>query len=430
VATGSLLVSWPGFPGRSSRAVVNRCLLLVHIVEFAVPFGLYLLGLAVFAQGTSEFMVSGLLPDIAGEMHVSIPAAGALTSVFAVGMVVGAPLMAIASLRWPRRFALLAFLGVFLFAHVVGAMTTSYAVLLATRVVGALANAGFLAVALVAATGMVRPDAKGRATSILLAGVTLACVAGVPAGAVLGQLWGWRSAFWAVALVSVPAIIGILRSVPAGAMDIETSARQELRSLRDPRLLAMLLSGALVNGATFCTFTYLVPLVTDVSGIGPAWVPAVLALFGLGSFIGVTAAGRFADTRPAKLLVVGGAALLAGWTVFALSASNPVATIVLVLVQGTLSFAVGATLISQVLYAASAAPTLAGGFATAAFNVGAASGPWFGGMAISAGLGYRSPLWISAALVALAFVAASASIRRQGFRGRPGHRRRTPPASR
>jgi DHA1 family chloramphenicol resistance protein-like MFS transporter len=394
-------------------------------VEFAVPFGLYLLGLAVFAQGTSEFMVSGLLPDIADEMHVSIPAAGALTSVFAVGMVIGAPLMAVLSRRWPRRRSLLIFLVVFLIVHVIGALTSSYSVLLGTRVAGALANAGFLAVALVAATDMVKPDAKGRATSILLAGVTIACVAGVPAGAMLGQLWGWRSAFWAVALVSVPAIVGILWSVPAGG-GAGTSARQELRALRDPRLLVTLLLGALVNGATFCTFTYLVPLVTDVSGIGSAWVPAVLALFGLGSFLGVAAAGRIADTQPKTLLVLGGAALLGGWVLFALTAANPVAAIVLVLVQGTLSFAVGSTLISQVLYAAPTAPTLAGGFATAAFNVGAASGPWLGGLAIAAGFGYRSPLWVSALLVALALVAIKLQ---PGFPARQGHRRQTPPAS-
>nr|WP_261808323.1 MFS transporter [Nonomuraea sp. C10] len=128
----------------------------------------------------------------------------------------------------------------------------------------------------------------------------------------------------------------------------------------------------------------------------------MLALFGLGSFAGVTVAGRVADVRPARLLVLGGAALLAGWVVFALTAGSPVATVVLVLVQGTLAFAVGSTLISQVLYAAAGAPTLGGAFATAAFNVGAALGPWLGGLAIGAGYGFRSPLWVSALLVALA----------------------------
>lgn len=182
-----------------------------------MPFALFLLGVAVFAQGTSEFMLSGLVPDIARDLGVSVPSAGALTSAFAVGMAAGAPLMAGLARRWSRRGALLGFLAVFLAVHVVGAVTDSFTVLVATRVVGALANAGFLAVALVTAVGMVGREAGGRATSTLLGGVTLACVVGVPAGALLGQLWGWRAAFWAVVLLSLPAVVAVARSVPAGA---------------------------------------------------------------------------------------------------------------------------------------------------------------------------------------------------------------------
>ncbi|MFD9443294.1 Cmx/CmrA family chloramphenicol efflux MFS transporter [Streptomyces sp. NPDC060006] len=379
-----------------------------------MPLGLYLLGLAVFAQGTSEFMLSGLVPDIARDMGVSVPAAGSLTSAFAVGMVVGAPLMAVLVRRWSRRAALLGFLGAFLVVHVVGAVTDSFAVLLATRVVGALANAGFLAVAVMTAVGMVGADAKGRATSVLLGGVTVACVAGVPGGALLGQLWGWRSAFWAVVVLSVPALFAIVRSVPGGAPSAaQVSVRSELRVLRAPRLQVALLLGALVNGATFCTFTYLAPLVTGVTGLGERWVPLVLALFGLGSFAGVAVAGRIADTRPGPVLVGGGAALLLGWAVLGLTAGNPVAAVVLAFVQGALSFGVGSTLISRVLYAAAGAPTLAGGFATAAFNVGGALGPWFGGVVIGAGLGYRSPVWVSTALVGLALTVGVTGLRRR-----------------
>ncbi|KUJ39631.1 chemotaxis protein [Streptomyces albus subsp. albus] len=397
-----------------------------------MPFVLYLLGLAVFAQGTSEFMLSGLMPDVAADLTVSVPTAGALTSAFAVGMIIGAPLMAMLSLRWPRRRALLVFLTAFLLVHVLGAVTTSFAVLLGTRVVAALANAGFLAVALATATGMVEPNAKGRATSILLGGTTIACVAGVPAGALLGQVWGWRSAFWAVALVSVPALVAIWRSVPGGAGAVAgvpagPGARGELGALRTPRLVLILTLGALVNGATFCTFTYLAPLATDVAGIGEPWVPLVLALFGLGSFIGVGVAGRLADVRPVRVLLVGGAALLAGWVVFALAAGAPAVLLVLVLVQGALSFAVGSTLISQALYAATGAPTLAGAFATAALNTGAALGPWIGGRAIAADLGYRSPLWVSALLVALALVTAGAAA---GVRRGAAGRTRTAPGGR
>ncbi|MFB4270361.1 Cmx/CmrA family chloramphenicol efflux MFS transporter [Nonomuraea sp. GTA35] len=410
-----------------------------------MPFAVYLLGLAVFAQGTSEFMLSGLVPAIARDLGVSIPAAGLLTSAFAAGMVVGAPLMAALSLRLSRRAALLAFLVVFLLAHVVGAVTTSYEVLVVTRVVAALANAGFLAVAMATAVALAPSDAKGRATSVLLGGVTIACVAGVPGGALLGEVWGWRSAFWAVALALVPAIVAVLKSVPGGAPDGTTagaqegtpdgatdgapeggagrSVRGELRALRRPRLLVLLLLGALVNGATFCTFTYLAPVLTGVSGIGSSWMPAMLALFGLGSFAGVTISGRIADRRPVPLMVTGGVALAAGWAAFALAAGAAGPAIVLVLVQGTLSFAVGSTLISQVMYAATGAPTLGGAFATAAFNVGATLGPGLGGLAIEGGLGFRSPLWVSAALVGLALAVAGIA----GIAGIAGSRARRKP---
>ncbi|MEW2264049.1 MULTISPECIES: Cmx/CmrA family chloramphenicol efflux MFS transporter [unclassified Streptomyces] len=374
-----------------------------------MPFALLLLGLAVFAQGTSEFMLSGLVPDIARDLQVTVPAAGALTSAFAVGMVVGAPLMAALGRRWSRRGALLGFLCVFLAVHVVGALTGSFQVLLATRVVGALANAGFLAVALVTAADLAEPGAKGRATSTLLGGVTLACVIGVPAGALLGQVWGWRSAFWAVALLAVPAVVAVARSVPGGAAEATPPPlRGELRALRAPRLRLTLLLAALVNGATFCTFTYLAPLATEVGGLDGGWVPGVLALFGAGSFLGVTVGGRFADRHPVRVLTAGGAALCAGWCALALGAGSPAVALGLVFLLGALSFGVGSTLISQALYAAPDAPTLAGGFATAAFNVGAALGPWAGGAAIGAGFGYRSPVWVSAGLVTGALVLALA----------------------
>ncbi|WP_306317703.1 MULTISPECIES: Cmx/CmrA family chloramphenicol efflux MFS transporter [unclassified Streptomyces] len=386
-----------------------------------MPFALHLLALAVFAQGTSEFMLSGLGPDIAHDLGVSIPAAGSLTSAFAIGMVVGAPLTAVLAVRWRRRPALFGFLLTFAVVHVIGALTTSFAVLLATRVVAALANAGFLAVALATAVTMVAPDAKGRATSILLGGTTLACVAGVPGGALLGGLLGWRAAFWAVALICVPALIAVLRSVPAadaGPAAPRGALRAELRALRGPRLLTVLLLGALVNGATFCTFTYLAPVATEVTGVDPAWVPALLALFGLGSFVGVSAAGRLSDARPVPVLVVGGAALLLGWVLFALAAGSVAATLVLAFVQGALSFAVGSTLIARALYAASGAPTLAGGLATAALNVGAALGPWAGGLAIGGGGGYRGVMGVSALLVAVAFLVAAVGGGRGAVRAR------------
>ena len=375
-----------------------------------MPFAIYVLGIAVFAQGTSEFMLSGLIPELARDMHVSVPAAGLLTSAFAVGMIVGAPLMAVVSIRWQRRRALLTFLIAFMVVHVIGALTTSFTLLFISRIAGALANAGFLAVALSAAMSMVPSNMKGRATAVLLGGVTVACVLGVPGGALVGELWGWRAAFWAVAVISAPVVVAIMFTAPADpdTTFIPNTAR-ELSSLRQRPLQLTLVLGALINGATFCSFTYLAPTLTDIAGFDSRWVPLLLGVFGLGSFIGVTIGGRLADTYPFQLLVAGATALLLGWIVFALSATHPVTALTMLFVQGALSFAVGSTLISRVLYAADAAPTLGGSFATAAFNVGAALGPGLGGVAIGIGFGYRAPLWTSAALVALAIVIAAAA---------------------
>ncbi|MEU3208443.1 Cmx/CmrA family chloramphenicol efflux MFS transporter [Streptomyces cyaneofuscatus] len=377
-----------------------------------MPFAVYVLGLAVFAQGTSEFMLSGLVSSIAADLGVSLAATGLLTSAFAVGMVLGAPLMALAGRTWPRRRALLFFLAVFVAVHIAGALTPSYGVLLATRFVGALANAGFWAVALTAALSMVPDRLKGRATAVVVGGVTIACVVGVPAGAVLGERWGWRAAFWAVALVSLPAFAAILRSLPGGVRGGGEAApvpvRDELRVLTGPRLRPTLLTMALVQGATFCAFSYLEPLLTRESGLSSVWVPAALALFGAGAFLGVTVAGRYADRRATALVAYGMVALALGWSALALTAGRPVAVLGLIPLLGLLAFGTGTALITRLLGQAAGAPTLAGASTTAAFNLGAAVGPWAGGLALDAGLGHRAPVWVSAALMGLALVVAGA----------------------
>ncbi|WP_411117242.1 Cmx/CmrA family chloramphenicol efflux MFS transporter [Streptomyces sp. 058-1L] len=375
-----------------------------------MPFAVYVLGLAVFAQGTSEFMLSGLVSSIAADLGVPLSAAGLLTSAFAVGMVLGAPLMALFSRTWPRRRALLFFLAVFVAVHIAGALTPSYGVLLATRFVGAVANAGFWAVALTAAVAMVPDRLKGRAAAVVVGGVTIACVVGVPAGAVLGERWGWRAAFWAVAAVSLPAFLAILRSVPGGprpeAVAAPVSVRDELRVLTGPRLRPTLLTMALVQGATFCAFSYLEPLLTRATGLGAAWVPAALALFGAGAFLGVTAAGRYAERWPTAFVTYGMAALALGWSALALTAARPLAVLALIPLLGMLAFGTGTALITRVLALAPGAPTLAGAFTTSAFNLGAAVGPWAGGLALDAGLGHRAPVWVSAVLMASALAVA------------------------
>jgi DHA1 family chloramphenicol resistance protein-like MFS transporter len=375
-----------------------------------MPLPLYLLALAVFAMGTSEFMLAGLLPDIAQDLGVTVGTAGTLTPAFAVGMAAGAPLMAGLARDRPGRSSLLGFVLVFSAAHAAGAVTTSFPVLFATRVVAALANAGFLAVALTTAATLVPPDRKGRALAVLLSGTTVATIAGVPGGSVLGTLLGWRATFWAVAALCLPAAVGVLKGIPARPATADPAdgpaLRSELAQLKRPRLILVMLLGALVNAATFAGFTFLAPIVTGTAGLGDLWISVVLMLFGVGSLIGVTVAGRLSDQRPDLVVAVGGPLLLAGWPALAVLADKPAALLVLVLVQGALSFALGSTLIARVLYEAAGAPAMAGSYATAALNVGAVVGPLVAAAALTTAAGDLGPLWASGLLVAIALLVA------------------------
>lgn len=377
-----------------------------------MPLPLYLLAVAVFAMGTSEFMLAGLLPDIASDFGVTVGTAGMLTPAFAVGMIVGAPPVAALARNRPRRSSLLGFVLVFAAAHAVGAVTTSFTVLFATRMVAALANAGFLAVALTAAATLVPAGKKGRALAVLLSGTTLATIAGVPGRSLLGTVFGRRAAFWAVAALCLPAALGIPGGISAKRVKGEGTGgpalRAELALLTRPRLLLAMLLGALVNAATFASFTFLAPVVTDTAGLGKLWIPVVLVLFGAGSFAGVTIAGRLSDQRPGPVVAVGGPLLLIGWPVPAVLADKPAALCVLVFVQGAMSFALGSTLITRVLYEAAEAPTMNGSYATAALNAGAAIGPLVAAATLTTRAGVLGPLWASGLMVAAALLIAFA----------------------
>lgn len=377
-----------------------------------MPLALFLLAVAVFAMGTSEFMLAGLLPDIASSLNVSVGTAGLLTSAFAVGMIVGAPLMAGLARRWPARNNLLGFVLAFAAVHVVGALTSSFPVLLITRVVAALANAGFLAVALATASALAAPDQKGRALAVLLSGTTVAIIAGVPGGAVLGALLDWRATFWVIVLLCLPAGLGVVQGIPARTSTTEQdhasglALRSELAQLAKPRLILVMVLAALVNAATFGTFTFLAPIVTDTAGLAELWIPVVLVLFGIGSFLGVRIAGRLSDQHPGELLALGGPLVLLGWIALAALAAHPVALLVLVLVQGLFSFALGSTLIARVVSEASGAPTMGGSYATAALNIGAAGGPVVAAATLGTGLRELGPVWASSFLVAIAVAIA------------------------
>jgi DHA1 family chloramphenicol resistance protein-like MFS transporter len=242
---------------------------------------------------------------------------------------------------------------------------------------------------------------------VLLSGTTIAMVVGVPAGSLLGTALGWRSTFWAVALLCLPAALGIVLGVRVGRVvdpdERHTPLGRELAALRAPRLLVVLLLAALANGGTFAAFTFLAPVVTETADLGEAWVSVALVLFGVGSFLGVTAAGRLADRHARAALLVTTPVVVLGWALLALLSAHPVALLGLVLAQGAAAFLVGSVLIARVLHAATDAPTMGGSYATAALNLGATVGPALGAVAI-AGAGARGPLGVAVALSALALI--------------------------
>ncbi len=366
------------------------------------------LALAVFAMGTSEFMLAGVLPALAGDLAVAPSTAGSLVSAFAVGMVLGAPVTAALARRWPPRSALLGFLAVFAAAHVVGALTASLPVLLGTRVAAAFANAGFLAVAFTVAAAAVGPERRARALSMLLAGTTVAMVVGVPAGAAIGAAAGWRALFWAVAALSVPPFLAIRAAGPidSGAGDARPELRAEFGALFAGRTMPLLVLTALVNAGTFGVLTYLAVPVEEV--LSAAWIPLVLMLFGAGACVGVALVGRVADARPAMLLAVGAPLLVGAWSALAAGGRYPLFLLAIVPLAGLLAFAVGGTLITLAIGAASeAAPTMAGSYATAALNIGAVAGPVGAGAALDRFGGISGPAGFAAAVVATAILAAT-----------------------
>ncbi|MFI6517254.1 Cmx/CmrA family chloramphenicol efflux MFS transporter [Spirillospora sp. NPDC050679] len=381
-----------------------------------MPLAIYVLGFAIFAQGTSEFMLAGLLPAMADDLGVSIPTAGLLISAYAFGMVVGAPALALATLRVPRRTALLAFLAVFVLTHVVGALTPGYAVLFAARLIGAAACAGFFGVASVAAVDLVPEHVRGRALAIVIGGITVATVLGVPAGTFLGQYLGWRAAFWTVAALSAVAFAGVAATLPGGRpAGRPPRLREELRGMASPGLWAAYGTQALSFSSMMATFSYLGALLTGTTGLPEAWVPGVLALFGAGSVLGIAIGGRVADAHPGRTLAIGMSGVAVASAGIALLADNPYAVVPLVFLMGAFGLATNPATNVRVYANVGAARTLAGATVTSAFNVGNTLAPWLGGLAIGAGLGYRSAAWVGAAMAvaALGTIALGTALERR-----------------
>ncbi|MCT2592755.1 MFS transporter [Streptomyces sp. N2-109] len=379
-----------------------------------MPVAVYVLGLSVFALGTSEFMLAGILEPLARDMDVSIPKAGLLVSAFAIGMVVGAPLLAAATLKLPRRTTLIALLAVFGLGQVAGALAPTYSVLFVSRVVSALACAGFWAVGAAVAVSLVPVTARAKAMAIMVGGLSIANIAGVPAGAFLGQHAGWRAAFWAVAAMSAVALVGVIALVPRtrpGTGADAPSLRAELRIYADRQVWLALAQIALNAAAVFALFSYLSPLLTDTAGLAESWVPYVLGLFGLGALIGTALGGRIADAHLFGTMYTGIAASTVVLAVLALVAHNAVAAIALAFLLGFTAFLTAPALNARMFNVANAAPTLAGATTTASFNIGNTLGPWLGGLVIGAGWGYPAVAWVGALLAAAAVAVTAVAAR-------------------
>jgi len=371
-----------------------------------MPVGLIALALGGFGIGLTEFVIMGLLPEVAAAFRVSEASAGWFISGYALAVVVGALGLTAAVSRFQRKPVLAVLLVLFIAGNLLSATAPDYWAMMAGRVVAALAHGAFFGIGAVVAAGMVPPTKKAAAIAIMFTGLTAANVLGVPLGTLLGQAAGWRSTFWAITGIGVLALAGILALVPkAGSGEAAPGGlRSELRAFRSGQVWLSILVTILGYGTMFGAFTYIAFTLTEVSGFAASTVPWLLIVFGVGLFIGNTLGGRAADRNVDRTLLAVLSVLVAVLVAFALSAGNQVLTIASLLLLGGFGFATVPGLQMRVMKYAAKAPTLASGANIGAFNVGNALGAWLGGVTITAGLGYTSPIWAGAAITVLGLV--------------------------
>ncbi|WP_131737663.1 MFS transporter [Actinomadura roseirufa] len=373
-----------------------------------MPLALLALALGAFGIGTTEFVIAGLLPDLAADFHTSIPTAGLLVSGYAAGVVVGAPLVTALGARLPRKTMLVGTMALFVVAHLLSALAPSFGALMAGRIVASFAHGAYVGVASVVAAELVRPEKRASAIALLFSGLSLANVLGVPFGTFLGQQFGWRAAFWAVAAIGLAAFAGIALLVPRGPRP-EAGLRRELAVFRGGRIWLALAMTALGWAPVLAIVTYVAPLLTEITGFGEGAVPVVMTLLGLGMLVGGPLGGRFAD-RALLPSLFAGLALLTVLAVVLLAAVHDKAAVVVALtVFGIVSAATIPPLQTWVLDKAAGAQTMASAANVAAFNLGNAVGPALAGLAIGAGLGYTSVLWVAALLGVAGLGAAAAA---------------------
>ncbi|MGP9527346.1 MFS transporter [Glutamicibacter sp. AOP5-A2-18] len=370
-----------------------------------MPLGLLALAIGAFGIGLTEFVIMGLLPDVATDFAVSEAAAGWLISGYALSVVVGALGLTAATVRLPRKPVLVGLLVLFIIGNSLTALAGTYEVAMIGRIIAALCHGAFFGIGSVVASDMVPANKKAGAIAIMFTGLTAANVLGVPFGTLLGQHSGWRSTFWAISAIGVLALIGILVLVPAIKHAAEgISLRRELGAFTSLQVWLFLGVTILGYGGMFGAFTYIAYTLTEITGFNETTVPWLLMLFGVGLFVGNWIGGRMADKSIDRTLLFFIAALLVVLVVFGFLASNQIATIVALLLMGGFGFGTVPGLQSRIMQYAGNAPTLASGANIGAFNVGNALGAWAGGLGIAAGLGYTSPIWIGAIITFAALV--------------------------
>ena len=375
--------------------------------------GAALTSLAVggFAIGTTEFVTMGLLPDIASGLDVSIPAAGRVISAYALGVVVGAPLLAVLTARIARTRLLMVLMTAFALGNVASALAPTYPTLVLARFLSGVPHGAYFGIASLVAASMVEPARRGRAVAFPLLGLTAANVVGVPASSFLGQQLGWRAAYWFVALVGVVTVVLVWRVVPHVAAHEGASRRQELRALAKGQVWVTMAIGAVGFGGMFAVYSYISPILTETAGWSVSAVPVALAVFGIGMTVGNVLGGRLADWSVPRALVLGFTLTLVILATFPVAARSRVGVAVAVLALGIVgSITVNALQLRLMDTAGPAAASLGASLNHSALNLANASGAFLGGLVIDAGFGWTSPAWVGAGLAAVGLVMAVTSV--------------------
>jgi DHA1 family inner membrane transport protein len=371
-----------------------------------------LLALAVsaFGIGTSEFIIMGLLPDLARSFHVSIPKTGILVSGYALSVTLGSPLVALALSRMDRKRALLILMGMFVAGNALCALAPTFLLLLLARILTALCHGAFFGIGSIVASHLVPRSERAQAIALMFAGLTLANVLGVPAGTALGQVFGWRFAFWALLPIGVIAGLGLLRMVPHQPAE-KIHLKHELQAALRPQVQLVLALSTLSSVSLFCVFTYIAPILEQVTHLSPAAVTSVLMVFGVGITLGNLLGGRLADWKQLPVLLAGIMLLIVIFLAMPFLEVSVVPAVIMIFVWGCVHFAAGAPLQARIVDQAKGAPNLASTLNQGAFNLGNALGASLGGIMLTAGIGYRYLSWGSAAVASVALLVALVALR-------------------